>query len=232
MFSIPTFHRVALLIDADNTQLNHLEQILKISRYYGNLKICRAYGDWKKQPLSISYKRVRGLNIKTIQVDRVAKQTTDKRLLSEAREILRADNADLFVIVSGDGDFRQLCEQIKQKGRKVVGIGNEGHSSTHLRASCDTFYYIEHLVEDLIQLEQTRLQEFKALLLRALCSIPCDREGQVNFGPLGNKLRELDLGFENRFGGKKLSEWLSDLSSYLDISGQMVRVIDPEFLSV
>ncbi len=132
MFSIPTFHRVALLIDADNTQLNHLEQILKISEYYGNLKICRAYGDWKKLPLSTSYNRVQGLNIKTIQVDRLAKDTTDKQLLIEAGEILGAGDADLFVIASGDGDFRVLCERIKQKGRKVIGIGNKGQTSTHL----------------------------------------------------------------------------------------------------
>ena len=125
-----------------------------------------------------------------------------------------------------------MCERIKQKGRKVVGIGNKGQSSTHLQTSCDIFYYIEHLEEDLIQLEQTRLQEFKDLLFRTLDSIPCDKEGWIDFGALGKKLRKLYSGFENRFGGKKLSEWLSDLSSHLDVNGQMVRVIDPEFLSV
>jgi uncharacterized protein (TIGR00288 family) len=229
MLSIPAIRRVALLIDADNA-LNHLEQILKICGYYGNLKIRRAYGDWKNPYLSTSYKMVRALNIKTIQVDGVAKDTSDKQLLIEAGEILGANDADLFVIVSGDGDFRQLCEQIKRKGRKVVGIGNKGHSSTHLRAACNTFHYIEQLEEDLIKLEQ--LQEFKALLFRAIDSMPCDKEGCVNCGALGKKLRELDPSFENRFGGKKLSEWLSDLSSHLEINGQMVRVIDPEFLSV
>jgi hypothetical protein len=49
-------------------------------------------------------------------------------------------------------------------------------------------------------------------------------------GPLGKKLREreLDSGFEARFGGKKLSEWLSDLSDLVEINAQMVRIADSE----
>lgn len=225
MLNIPTSHRVALLIDADNIQLNRLEQILKISDYYGNLKIRRAYGDWKKLPLSASYDNVCNLNIDCVQVDRVAKDAADKQLMIEAGEILGAGDADVFIIVSGDADFRLLCKRIRQKDRKVVGIGNKGQTSTHLQASCNTCHYIEHLEKTLIQLEQTQLQAFKVLLFRALDSILCDKEGWVHCGQLGTKLRELDSGFENRFGSKKLSEWLRDLSGQLDINGQMVRVI-------
>lgn len=219
MLNIPTFHRVALLIDADNIQLSHIEEILKISGYYGKLEISRAYGDWKQPPLSASYDDVCNLDIECIQVDRVGKDTTDKQLMIEAGEILGEDAADVFIIASGDGDFSLLCKRIKQRGRKVVGIGNKGQTSTHLQASCDTFY---HLEEALIQLEQTRLEDFKALLVHALDSILGDEDGWVNCGSLGKKLRELDCGFEKRFGCKKLSKWLKDLGSQLE-RGQMVR---------
>lgn len=203
MLGIVTFPRVALLIDADNAQLNHLEQILKISDYYGNLKICRAYGDWKQRPLSTSCDRVRRLNIKTIQVDRVAKNSTDKQLMNEARKILRAGDADIFIIVSGDGDFTPLCEEIKQKGRKVVGIGNKGQTSTRLQASCETFYYIEHLEEALIQLERI------ALLREAF--IQAQRtDSLAHIAQIGQVLRRLDSRFESRFGKKKLSEWFEE----------------------
>jgi len=225
MLNIPTFHRVVVLIDADNAQLSHLEQILKIADHYGHLEICRAYGDWKKRPLSASYDDVRNLNIECVQVER-AKDAADKQLMIEAGEILGAGDADLFIIVSGDGDFRQLCERIKQKVRKVVGIGNKGQTSAHLKESCDSFYYIEDLAEVLIQLEHT--QEFMDLLFRALASMPCDKDGWVHRGPLGNKLRDLDSGFEDRFGNKKLSEWLRDLSGQVEINAHMVRLADPE----
>lgn len=221
MLNIPTFQRVALLIDADNAQLSHLEQILKISKYYGKMTICRIYGDWRQPPLSAWKKKIKPASVKIIQVNRIAKQATDKKLMKQAIKILCAGEADIFVIASGDGGFKQLCERIKQKGRKVVGIGNKGQTSTHLKASCHLFYCIEDLEEEILKLEQTR--QFKALLYRALDSIPCDKDGWVHFGPLGTKLRELDSDFENRFGSKKLSEWISDLRDDFEIHEQLVR---------
>ena len=230
MLNISTFHCcVALLIDADNAQLNHLEQIIKVANYYGNLKICRAYGDWEQPPLSSSKDKVSKLNIEIRQVDRIGKDTADKQLMIEASEILGADDADLFIVVSGDGDFRQLCERVRQKGRTVVGIGNKGQTSTQLQESCDSFCYIEDLEDVLLRLEQTRLQEFKTLVLRALDSISCDQDGWVKLTLVGTRLHELDKRFKTRFSDKKLSEWLSELSDKFEINGQMVRVIDPEF---
>ena len=44
MLNIPTSYRVALLIDADNAQLNHLEQVIKFSDTCGVQLIFRAYG--------------------------------------------------------------------------------------------------------------------------------------------------------------------------------------------
>lgn len=200
MLNIPTSKPVALLIDADNIRLNHLKRILEISAYYGSRKTCRAYGDWEKPPLANSSDKVRDLGIETIQVDRRAKDSTDKALLIEAGEILGEGSAETFIIASGDGDFRQLCERIRQKGRKVVGIGHKGHTSPHLRESCSTFHYIEDLEEALMQFKPTRHQEFDVRLYRALDSLPRDEEGWVTWGSLANRLRELDSDLENRFG--------------------------------
>jgi uncharacterized protein (TIGR00288 family) len=231
MLHIAKFPRVALLIDADNFQLNHLEQILKVADYYGDLKICRAYGDWKRPPLSASKDLVRKLKIECVQVDRVAKDTTDKYLMIEAIQILLSGDIKVFIIVSGDADFRQLCEHIKQNRRKVIGIGGRGQTSPHLQKSCDTFHYIEDLEETLIQLEEKAPPpEFKDLLFRALALTPSKHEGWVPYTALGEKLRELDPELETRFGRKKLSARLREFSDQLDINGHMVRVrvIDAE----
>ena len=145
MSSIPISRRVALLIDAENVQLTYLPHILNFSHRYGNLKICRAYGDWKKPPLSTHLNRARSLNIEIIQVDRVAKDTADKQLMIEAGEILGHNNAEIFIIATGDGDFKLLCERIKRKGKTVIGIGNKGQTSTSLRKSCNEFHNFERL---------------------------------------------------------------------------------------
>lgn len=221
MLNIPTFHHVVLLIDADNAQLSNLDQILKLVRHYGNLKICRAYGDWEKPPLSAFRDKVDILNIERVTVDRIGKDTTDKRLMIEASKILGRGDADLFIVVSADGDFRQLCEAIKEEGRQVIGIGNKKQTSPHLEKSCDTFHYIEDLEKTLIQLEKSPLLEFKVLLFDTLTEIPCDSEGWVNLGLLGKKLRE-DPTFKKRFNGK-LSKWLNMLGNQIEIKDQSVR---------
>ncbi len=225
MHNIPLSLSVALLIDADNVQLSHLERIRVIADYYGNLTICHAYGDWNKRPLSAYCDKVDSLKIVRIQVDRIGKDSSDKKLIIDASIILGKGNADLFIIASGDADFRQLCEQIKQESRKVVGIGNKKQTSTHLKESCDKFHYVEDLDNEIIRLEQTRPpEEFRTLVYRALESIPHDNEGWTTIAGLGSKLRELCPDYEKRYSGKELSVRLREIGGQIEVNGQRVRI--------
>lgn len=120
MINIPLHDYVALLIDADNAELRYLEQVLKIAEYYGQLEICRAYGDWNGSQLASSCEKIDALNIERVQVNRIGKNATDHRLLVEAGEILGTDLfgnvVGIFVIVSGDGDFTSACKLIQERG--------------------------------------------------------------------------------------------------------------------
>jgi len=134
---------VAILIDADNAHLPFTEQILKISEYYGELDVCRAYGDWKQSPLSSWAKNIDGFKIERVQVDRVGKNATDHGLLLGAGEFLGTDyfgnDVDVFILVSGDGDFASACSLIRERGKQVIVIGNK-KTSKDLRQTCDKFY--------------------------------------------------------------------------------------------
>lgn len=224
MFNIANFRCVALLVDADNIPLHALKQILKLSRFYGELKYCRAYGDWKQPPLSSFHDKVRDLKIEIQQVDRIAKDTSDKQLMIEAVEILVAGKVDTFIIASGDGDFRLLCKHIKEKGRQVICIGNKNHSSSHLQEACNTSHYIEDVLADLIP---KGVEAFRALCFTALDAIAGDQAGWVSFDELSRKLRELDSNFKIHFGHKRLSTWVNELSDQLEVQGQKVRKIMP-----
>lgn len=233
MLNIADLQRVALLIDADNIQLNHLQQILKISDHYGTRTICCAYGDWKKFPLSVSYQNVLNFKVDIVQVDRIAKDTSDKQLLIEAGEILGSGDADIFIIASGDGDFRLLCERIKQKGKIVVGIGNKAQTSTYLQKSCTNFHYIEQLEKLLIRFEQTQKMSWTIqletaeridLLLEAYTQVK-RTDGLAHIGQIGQILRKLDSSFESHFSQKKLSEWLDEYSHIFKRNGNYILQI-------
>lgn len=80
---INIYGKVAILIDADNApKIDYLEPILKISEYYGELQICRAYGDWNRDGLD-RWSEIRDKRIDLIQVDQVGKNATDHHLLVE-----------------------------------------------------------------------------------------------------------------------------------------------------
>ena len=43
--------KIALLIDADNTQLSKLETVIQELSAYGRIVVKRAYGNWRKEAL-------------------------------------------------------------------------------------------------------------------------------------------------------------------------------------
>ena len=46
-------YRIALLIDADNTQLSKIGAIIQELSAYGRIVVKRAYGNWKKNALIV-----------------------------------------------------------------------------------------------------------------------------------------------------------------------------------
>lgn len=228
-----------MLIDADNAQLSYIEQVLEIAEYYGRLEICRAYGAWKEPQLAPWRGRIDALKIDRVQVDRVGKNATDHRLLMEAGAILGADayegKADIFIIVSGDGDFTSSCEWIKEKGKQVIGIGNKVQTASSLRESCNDFHYFKDLENELSELKKrypippSEMREFFSRLVWAYCQLTQkDAWAWVSYDQLGQKLRELVPDYKSKFGKHKLSEWISSLDEYFESRDQMVRRINPD----
>lgn len=240
MHDIPLHTTVAVLIDADNAQLSYLEQVLKMTEYYGQVKICRAYADWNAANLATWRAKIDALNvIERVQVDRVGKNATDHRLLTDAGEILAADgfNGDptiaVFVIVSGDGDFASACRLLQERGRQVIGIGNKERVSSSIKESCDKFYCLEDLDAELAKLKKrfpippNEVRAFFNPLLFAYFRIVGKEWDWVTYPQLDNKLRELVSDYDAAFGQYKLSDWLKNYARDFESDGQRIRRIDP-----
>lgn len=236
MERIPLHTKVAILIDADNAQLDYIEQVLTISEYYGKLETCRIYGDWNKSPLSSWCETLDSLkNVERIPVERVGKNATDNRLLIEVGEILEAayweNNIHAFVIVSGDGDFTAACKRIQERGKYVIGIGNKMRTSTTFLDSCDKSYYLEDLDNELAILEKRHpippreVRELFNVLFFAYHKTT--KTDWMSFGQLGKRLREEDPNFERKYGKYKLSNWLTIFDEDFEIRDQMIRRKEP-----
>lgn len=138
--------KIAMLIDADNTQLAKLELVIQEVNTLGRIVVKRAYGNWKKDALKRWEGEIKRLAIKPEQqFDYVSgKNATDMALVIDTIELLHREIYDAFVIVASDSDYTPLAIHLREQGVHVVGVG-EKKTPEAFRKSCDEFIYLENL---------------------------------------------------------------------------------------
>ena len=152
--------KIAVLIDADNTQLSKLESVLQEINSYGRIVVKKAYGNWKKQNLKNWEDEVKRLAIGTVQqFDYVpGKNATDISLVIDAMDMLHRDRYDCFALVSSDSDFTPLAIRLRESGATIIGVG-ETKTPEAFRNSCDNFIQLEILGKDKFKAPSTKKKE-------------------------------------------------------------------------
>ena len=140
------FKKIAVLIDADNTQYSKLEDMLYEVSTYGRIVVKKAYGNWKKQGLSKWEDQIKRLAIKAEQqFDYVAgKNTTDIAMVIDAMDMLHTGSYDAVALVSSDSDFTPLAVRLREEGVFVIGVGEKKTPEAFTNA-CDDFIFLEYL---------------------------------------------------------------------------------------
>lgn len=142
--------KIAVLIDADNTQLAKLGEVLREVSTHGRIVVKRAYGNWKKDVLKNWEDELKRLAIKPEQqFDYVTgKNATDMALVIDTLELLHTAIYDAFVLVSSDSDYTPLSIKLHESGVYVIGVG-EKKTPESFRNSCDEFIFLENLSDNL-----------------------------------------------------------------------------------
>ena len=143
--------KIAILIDADNTQLQKLDAIMTEISTRGRIVVKRAYGNWKKRNLNKWENELKRLGIKAEQqFDYVSgKNATDMALVIDAMDLLSSNAFDSFVIVSSDSDFTPLAIRLHESGANIVGIGVQTTPES-FRNACDDFLFLEKVGDNRI----------------------------------------------------------------------------------
>ena len=138
--------KIAMLIDADNTQLSKLEAVIQEVNTLGRIVVKRAYGNWKKEALKRWEDEIKRLAIKPEQQFDYdsGKNATDMAMVIDTIELLHHDIYDAFVLVASDSDYTPLAIHLREEGVYVVGVG-EKKTPESFRKSCDEFIYLENL---------------------------------------------------------------------------------------
>jgi len=141
--------KIAVLIDADNTQYSKLALILDEISAHGHMVIKRAYGDWSSEYLKNWKQTLNELAIQPIQqfAYTQGKNATDAYLIIDAMDLLYSGKYDAFALVSSDSDFTKLASRLRESEIFVFGVG-KNTTPIAFRNACDDFVFTENLGED------------------------------------------------------------------------------------
>jgi len=138
-----TIDRVMLLIDADNVSVDVIEQgVAWVHQQFGGPHVRRAYctaeSAVKHQQL---FKR---LAIRPMVNLAAGKNSTDIALAVDAIDLAIAERPEVMVIASSDSDFAPLVARLREKGCRVIGIGQEGKTGDETQTVYDEYQVLTH----------------------------------------------------------------------------------------
>lgn len=209
--------RLAVLIDADNTQASIIEGLLEEIANYGVASVKRIYGDWTRPELRGWKEVLLEYAVQPIQQFSytTGKNATDSAMIIDAMDILHIEKLDGFCIVSSDSDFTRLSARIRESGLTVYGFGERKTPKSFVSA-CDKFIYTEILRKEPEQeatssdkkswrelRQDTRLVN----LVRNAVEDSADENGWAHLSAVGVNIANKSPEFDPRnYGFKKLGE--------------------------
>jgi uncharacterized LabA/DUF88 family protein len=211
--------KLAVLIDADNTQPAIIEGLLDEVAKYGIASVKRIYGDWTSTNLRSWKERLLEYAIQPIQQFSytTGKNATDSAMIIDAMDLLYSEKLDGFCIVSSDSDFTRLAARLRESGRTVYGFGQKKTPRAFVSV-CDKFIYTEILLEQEENDEDESRpavrprKEFKVdrrllKLLRDSVDNLADESGWAYLGGVGQKITNRSGDFDPRnYGFRKLGD--------------------------
>ncbi len=201
-------HRIALLIDADNTQPPLMDAVMARLLPLGDITIRRAFANWRKDTLKPWVDITMRHAIKAEQqFDYVkGKNATDMALTIAAMDLLHSGLYDSFAIVSSDSDFTPLALRLREAGMRIIGVGRE-NTPEAFRSCCAPFIPLESLAPPNKpapppgKKQQPTLEELHETLRRLAAEQ--GEDGYLDTGTAGSHLQQLYPGFKiSKYGGR------------------------------
>jgi uncharacterized LabA/DUF88 family protein len=218
--------KLAVLIDADNTQPAVTEGLLAEVAKYGTAHVKRAYGDWTGTSLKGWKDQLLTQSIQPIQqfAYTSGKNATDAAMVIDGMDLLYSERFDGFCIVSSDSDFTRLAARIRESGLTVYGFG-ERKTPKPFVAACDKFIYIENLTyapsaatppgvvpQPTPRASAAKLKRDAALVnqLRNAVEAASDDDGWAALAGVGHIITKQRPDFDSRsYGYTKLSDLMA-----------------------
>ena len=141
--STQSTERVALLIDADNLSADVIEQAIEhLLGQFGAIHFRRAY--CSPQKVIEHMDLFRRHSIRPMVNVPTGKNSTDIALAVDAIDLALTERPSVVVIASSDSDYAPLAQRLREKGCRVLGIGQAGKTGAESPLAYDSFIDLAH----------------------------------------------------------------------------------------
>ncbi len=134
----------------NNFNINaNFEDIMDKCKEFGRVVVAHAFADWNRHSASMTTALIsNGIDpvyVPTFFMDDGGKQTPRKNAVDmymaiDAMDVLHnRKSVDTFILLTGDSDFVPLVNAIRREGNRVIAIGVDGTTSSHLAQAVDEF---------------------------------------------------------------------------------------------
>ena len=123
-----------MLVDGENLPKELAREILREAARFGPVQVRRVYGNlnavtgWEDQGFRLC-------------PTRPGKNAADMLLCVEAMTLALREGFGTVIVASSDRDFSYLAEQLREMGKRVIGLG-EAKAPASFRLACSTFVAI------------------------------------------------------------------------------------------
>lgn len=120
--------KIAVFFDAENVSAEVVPGIISFLSKQGDVLYQRAYADWSSPNMKKWEKQISQTPITAIhQFHHKQEQAVDKVLMMDAVELaIEHDEIDIFAIVASDNGYHSLSRKLRNRGKKVIGVGDKG----------------------------------------------------------------------------------------------------------
>ena len=211
--------RVAVFYDAESADQGiDLDLILGRLAEKGRLIAKRAYGDWRRHGDLGDSLRDAGLEIVDLPQGPASGQgSAGIKLAVDAIDLcVSKEPCEVFVIVSGNGDFSPLVARLQEAKAEVVGVGMREAASAQLVEICDEYLYCDELTRQaaapaVVEIVEKEKNPVFGLLVETIENLESQGGGTIWGSALKQEMRRQQPGFDvSELGYATFTDLLED----------------------
>lgn len=215
-------------------ELININRIMDYISGLGQININKAYANW-------CFFHSYSFNLQNHSIDLIqmfprgkhGKNGADIRIAIDILEdCMQQPHIDSIVLISGDSDYISIAQKVRQKGKRIVGLGVQETTNQYWIKSCNEFKFYSSIVKDKESVDTDDSEEFdiddaKELLKKSLKMLFTESGNnfayRVRIKPI---MLRLDPSFdETNYGANNFTEFLKQCNDIVKMKETEKHII-------